>query len=102
FNSAPVTPAERLKRYGHGPAVVVASSEPLRKALERMLFDRGAAVAVLEMLPGEAQLRELLANGLILVAPPSAVGELEGAYCIEAVEAKSVEESARLVLRKLE
>jgi sulfate adenylyltransferase large subunit len=102
FNSAPVTPAERLKRYGHRPAVVVSSSEPLRKALERVLFDRGAAVAVLEALPAKAQLRELLANGLILVAPLSTAGELEGADCIEAVEANSVKESVRLVLRKLE
>src|SRR5262249_18669468 len=32
FHSAPVTPAERLQRYGHRPAVVISRSEPLRKA----------------------------------------------------------------------
>jgi hypothetical protein len=102
FDSAPVTPAERLQRYGHRPAVVVCRSEPLRRALERTLFAGGAAVAVLEALPAKAQLRELLTNGLILLAPFSTVEELEGADWIEAVEAASINESVQLVLRKLE
>ena len=102
FDSAPVTPAERLQRYGHRPAVVVSRSEELRKALERVLFDRGAAVAVLETLSGKAQLRELLSNGLIVVAPPSTSAELEGAECIEAVEVVSIKGSVRLALTQLE
>jgi sulfate adenylyltransferase large subunit len=102
FDSAPVTPAERLQRYGHRPAVVVCRSEPLRRALERALFARGAVVAVLEALPAKAQLRELLTNGLILLAPFSPAQELEGAAWIEAVEAASLNESVQRVLRKLE
>jgi hypothetical protein len=102
FDSAPVTLAERLQRYGHRPAVVVSRSEALRKALERALFNRGAAVVVLEEFPGKTQLRELLANGLILVAPTSTFADLEGADCIEAVEVVSIEESVRLALSQLE
>jgi hypothetical protein len=102
FDSAAVTPAERLQRYGHRPAVVVSRSEPLLKALERALFDGGAAVAVLEALPAKAQLRELMRNGLILLAPFSTAEELEGTDWIEAVEAASINESVRQVLRELE
>jgi sulfate adenylyltransferase large subunit len=98
----PVSPAERLQRYGHRPAVVVSRSPLLRKALERALFGRGAAVAVLEALPAKSQLRELLTNGLILLAPFSTVAELEGADWIEAAEAASINESVRLTLRELE
>jgi sulfate adenylyltransferase subunit 1 len=102
FYLTPVSPAERLQRYGHRPAVVVARSPVLRKALERALFGRGAAVAVLEALPAKAQLRELLTNGLILLAPFSTAAELEGADWIEAAEAASINESVRLTLRELE
>lgn len=102
FHSAPVTPAERFQRYGHRPAVVICRSEPLRNALERALFARGAAVAVLETLPAKPQLRELLMNGLILLAPFSTDGELEGADWIEAVETASPQESVSLVLMDLE
>jgi len=91
-----------LQRYGHRPAVVVSRSEELRNALERALFDRGAAVAVLETLPGKAQLRELLSNGLIVVAPPSTSADLENADCIEAVEVVSIKGSVRLALTQLE
>src|SRR5262249_37760057 len=66
FSSSPFTPAERLQRYGPRPAVVVSRSEPLLKALERALFRGGAAVAVLKTLPDKAQVRELMAAGLIL------------------------------------
>src|SRR5262245_46257559 len=105
FYLTPVSPAERLQRYGHRPAVVVARSPLLRKALERALFGRGAAVAALETLPAKAQLRELLTNGLIVLAPFSApfwVAELEGVDWIEAAEAASINESVRLTLRELE
>jgi hypothetical protein len=102
FSSAPVTPAERLQRYGHRPAVVISRSQPLRRALERALFAGGAAVAVLESLPVKTQLRELLANGLILLMPFSTADELEGADWIEAVETESIRESVRLTLRELE
>jgi hypothetical protein len=102
FDCAPVTLAERFQRYGHRAAVVVSRSEELRKALERALFDRGAAVAVLEALPDKAQLRALLANGLIVVSPPSTSADLEDADWIEAVEMVSIKESVRLAVSQLE
>jgi sulfate adenylyltransferase large subunit len=102
FSSAPVTPAERLQRYGHGPAVVISRSQPLRSALERALFDAGAAVVVLDSVPVKRQVRELLANGLILVAPFPTANELKAADWIEAVEAESLSDSVRLTLRELE
>jgi sulfate adenylyltransferase large subunit len=101
FSSAPVTPGERLQRYGHRPRVVISRSQPLRRALERALFAGGAAVAVLEMLPVKTQVQELLANGLILIVPCPTTEEFEGADWIEAVEAQSIKESVRLTLRKL-
>ena len=102
FEAAPVTPAERLQRYGHRPAVVLSRSEPLRKALERALFSRGAVVATLDVIPAKTQVRELLGNGLILLAPFSTTEELEGADWIEAVERPSITESVHLVLSELE
>src|SRR5262249_29848695 len=98
FQFAPVPPAERLQRYGHRTAVVVSRSEPLRKALERALFSRGAAVAALDALPAKMHVQELLANGLILLAPFSTAEELESADWIEAVETDSMTESVHLVL----
>jgi hypothetical protein len=102
FRSAPVTPAERLQRYGHRPAVVISRSPLLRSALERALFAGGAAVAVLETLPGKRQVRELLANGLILLAPFATAEELEGTDWVEAVETESISESVRVTLTELE
>jgi hypothetical protein len=102
FSSAPVTPGERLQQYGHRPGLVICHSQRLRRALERALFAGGAAVAVLETLPVKTDLRELLANGLILVTPVSTGEELEGTEWIEAVEAGSIRESVRLTLRELE
>jgi sulfate adenylyltransferase large subunit len=101
FYAAPVTPAERFERYGHRPAVVVTRSETLRKALERALFARGAGVVALEALPSSLLLRGLLANGLILLAPP-APWKPKGVDYIEAPEAESVRESVPTTLRELE
>jgi sulfate adenylyltransferase large subunit len=102
FSSAPVTPAERLQRYGHRPAVVISRSQALRSALERALFAGGAAVAVLENVPGKTQIRELLTNGLIVLAPLLTAEGVAGADWIEAVEAESIGESVCLTLRELE
>jgi sulfate adenylyltransferase large subunit len=102
FDTAPVTLAERLQRFGHRPAVVVSRSKPLLTALEQALFARGAAVVVLQSLPPKAQSRELLMNGLILLAPFSTADELEVADSIEAVQTASINESVRLTLRELE
>jgi sulfate adenylyltransferase large subunit len=102
FHVTAVTPAERLQRYGHRPAVVVSRSEPVLAALERALFARGAAVAVLRALPAPAQLRELLANGLILLAPPGRTANLDAVAWVEAADETSPKESVRAVLRELE
>jgi hypothetical protein len=105
FQAAPVTAAERFQRHGHRPAVVVSRSRDLRQALERALFDSGAAVAAFETLPPARQIQELLSNGLILLAPPGLIGEiwqLHGADWVEAAEAASIEESVRSALRELE
>jgi sulfate adenylyltransferase large subunit len=102
FQYAPVTAAERLQRYGHRPAVVVSGSETLRKALERALFARGAAVVVLESPPDNTQLRELLANGLMVLAPPPKTAKLQGVDWIEAEETAAITESVREVLADLE
>jgi sulfate adenylyltransferase subunit 1 (EFTu-like GTPase family) len=102
FQAAPVTPVERFQRHGHRPAVVVSRSPDLRQALERALFDRGATVAALETLPPARQIQELLSNGLILLAPPGLIGDLQGADWVEAAEATSIEESVRSVFRDLE
>jgi sulfate adenylyltransferase subunit 1 (EFTu-like GTPase family) len=98
--SAPVTAAERLRRYGHRAAVVVARTETLRRALERALFARGAAVIVLKTLPDVPQLLDLLANGLLLLAPPQA--RPDGVQWIEADERTVVNESINAVLHELE
>jgi sulfate adenylyltransferase large subunit len=102
FGTAPVTPAERLRRYGHASGVVLSRSKPLLAALERALFARGAVVAVLETLPPKALLQELLMNGLILLAPSSTVNEPEVSDWIEAVQTASINESVQLTLRELE
>jgi sulfate adenylyltransferase large subunit len=65
-----VTPEERFARHGHRPAVVVSRSAAVIFGLQRALFQRGAAVAVLQSLPPAELLRDLLANGMILLAPP--------------------------------
>jgi hypothetical protein len=97
MRSFPVTPAERFERYGHHPALVVSRSQALRRALERALFDAGAAVAILDVLPAPAQVRQLLANGLILLAPPGG-----GPSAIEAVETASIDDSVEATLLELE
>ncbi|QDU54116.1 sulfate adenylyltransferase subunit CysN [Aeoliella mucimassa] len=52
--TSPVTPDEREARYGQKPATVLltglpaAGKTPIANAVERMLFDRGRAVAVID------------------------------------------------------
>jgi hypothetical protein len=102
FSAAPVTATERSQRYGHRPAVVISRSHDLRRALERALFARGAAVAVLEARPPGPQIQDLLANGMILVTPPAPADDPASAAWIESAEAASTEESVRETLRDLE
>jgi hypothetical protein len=99
-SAAPVTPAERSQRYGHRPAVVTVRSHEVRRALERALFAKGAAVAVLEARPPDVYMRDLLVNGLIVVTPPA--DDPASAEWIEAAETASTEESVRVTLRDLE
>jgi hypothetical protein len=82
--------------------VVVSRSEAVLSLLERALFARGAAVAVLQALPAPAQLRELLANGLIILAPPARAPQVDDAGWVEAVDEESPEDSARAALEELE
>jgi hypothetical protein len=97
-----VTPAERRQRYGHRPAVVVSRSAPMLFALQRALFERAAAVTVLQDLPAPELLQDLLANGLIVLAPPASTAHLDGVAWIEVVSEGSPKESVRAVLRELE
>jgi sulfate adenylyltransferase subunit 1 len=101
--SAPVTPAERLQRYGHRAGLVISRSKVLRQALERALFERGAAVVVVETPPRKVQLCELLASGLmVLSSPPPTTADLDGVDWIEAPERMSIGESICEVLKELE
>ncbi len=47
-DAGPVSPAERVARWGHRGAVIRTSTMDLALALERALFDRGCAAAVVE------------------------------------------------------
>jgi hypothetical protein len=71
-------------------------------ALQRALFERAAAVTVLQDLPAPALLQDLLANGLIVLAPPASTAHLDGVAWIEVVSEGSPKESVRAVLRELE
>jgi hypothetical protein len=97
-----VTPQEWSQRYGHGPAVVVSRSAAVLFALQRALFDRGAAVTVLQALPERVLLLDLLANGLIVLAPPQSAADLRGVTWFAAPVQGSPTESARAVLQQLE
>jgi hypothetical protein len=75
----------------------------LRQALERALFERGAAVVVVETPPRKVQLCELLASGLMVLSPPPpTTADLDGVDWIEAPERMSIEESICEVLKELE
>src|SRR5690242_17981100 len=63
--------AERRQRYGHRAVVVLLRSAIARHSLEQRLFARGAAVANFRSAPPLAQIEDLLASGLILLAPPN-------------------------------
>jgi hypothetical protein len=102
FHSAPPMSAGRLQRYGHRPAVVLLRSGALRKLLEQALFARGAAVANLRALPAIGQVQDLLASGLILLAPPDGGSQPDAADWIEVAEAGPVKESVNAVLFDLE
>jgi hypothetical protein len=97
----PVSAAERIQRFGHRSAVLVSRSKALLASLERALFARGAAVAALQALPPAAALRELLANGLILLAP-SPRAERRDAGLIEVAEKGTTSESVDAILCELE
>jgi sulfate adenylyltransferase large subunit len=97
-----VTSAERFERHGHRPAVVVSRSAGVLFGLQRALFQRGAMVAVLQAVPEPGQLRDLLANGLILLAPPAGVPTVTDVVWMDAVERGTASESLRATLQELE
>jgi sulfate adenylyltransferase large subunit len=99
---AAVAPAERRQQYGHGPAVVVSPSSAVLFALQRALLERRAITVLLQTLPPPALLRDLLANGLIVLAPSASPVDLDGIAWIEAVPEGPPKESARAVLREFE
>jgi sulfate adenylyltransferase subunit 1 (EFTu-like GTPase family) len=101
LESAPVTPVERLQRYGHRPGVIMCPSTSFLKALERELFDRGAAVVLLETAPSSIQLQQLLANGLLVLAPPLPIVERKGVDWIEKRETTAIQETVRDTLSEL-
>ena len=100
--AAPVTPIERLQRYGHRPALVMCPATPFSKALERALFDRGAAVVLLQSAPSSLQLQQLFANGLLVLTPPLPIAELNGIDWIQMKGTNVIAESVRETLRELE
>jgi len=90
------------ERFGHRPAVVLSGSESLRRCLERALIARGAAVANLRTLPAVRQVQDLLASGLILLAPPDLRRRSDATDSIQVTAAASTRESAVAVMEELE
>jgi hypothetical protein len=70
--------------------------------LERALFDRGAAVILLETVPSKLHLQQLLANGMLVLAPPLPIAELENIDWIETNETAAIRESVLETLSRLE
>lgn len=100
---AAVTAAERRQRHGHGSAIVCSPSARVLFGLQRALFERGASAAVVGELPPRTLLRDLMANGLILLSPPPAgTADLDGLLFLEAASGCSPNESVRAVLSELE
>ena len=77
--------------YGHRAAVVVSPSGALRTSLERALLARGAAVVNLRTLPAATQIEDILASGLILLAPPSYIPPVIAGDWIEAGDRQTVQ-----------
>ena len=69
--------------------------------MERALFDRGVAVIVLDSQPSLRHLRQLLANGLIVVMPATQTFGPQTAGWIELAEAAPIDESVHTGLREL-
>ena len=86
------TPGQRnIGPYGHRAAVVLSRSGVLRKTLERALAARGAAAVNLRTLPPLTQIEDLLASGLILLAPPGDSPLYAAGNWIEASETDTVQ-----------
>jgi sulfate adenylyltransferase large subunit len=97
-----VTPVERAMRYGHEPAVVVSSSARVLFGLQRALFEKGAIATLLRDRPGLELLRDLLANGLIVLMPPCRALEIDGVAWVECEGGGSPRDIVDAALRKLE
>ena len=94
--------SKRAERYGHRPAVVLSRSSTLRSSLEQALFARGAAVANLRTLPAVEQVQDLLASGLIVLAPPSRYPKPDDSAWIAAADVASTDGSVNAVMAELE
>ena len=92
----------RAERYGHLPAVVLSRSWMVRSSLEQALFARGAAVVNLRTLPSPGHTQDLLASGLILLAPPNHRQKPDGSEWIEAADVASTKECVNGILLELE
>jgi sulfate adenylyltransferase large subunit len=72
----PVTPAERIARWGHRPTVVrLGHRAGLAQALERKLFERGCAVVVLDHWHPETVKSLERAGILVLALAPRLIDE---------------------------
>ena len=104
--SAPPAPAVRgenvCKPYRQGSAVVVSPSSAALFAIQRALHERGTTTALLQTLPPLDLLQDLLASGLIVLAPSASPVDLDGVVWLKADAQCSPSESARAVVRELE
>ncbi len=80
--TGPVTAAERMARWGHRGAIVPVGDRALALAVERKLFDRGCAVAIVE--PDAAE--TLQRAGMIAVVIDRAATETDASRVIRALE----------------
>jgi len=97
-----VMPVERAMRYGHEPAVVVSSSPQVLFGLQRTLFEKGAIATLLRDRPSPELLRDLLANGLILLMPPCHALEIDGVAWVECESGGSPGDAVDAAVKELE
>jgi sulfate adenylyltransferase subunit 1 len=73
----PVTSVERATRFGHGPAAVfVGQRESLAQVLERRLFDRCSAVAVIRQWTSAVE-KAMIAAGILCIVVNKRAPSLE-------------------------
>ncbi len=85
--AGPVKPSERIARWGHRGAILEVSTKTVALTLERLLFDRGAAVAVVDSAEAAAVLE---AAGMLAILPGSAVGETDISAIVQRLEREGI------------